>query len=62
MKDHEIRILINEARDTANKYAGCQCMREVLAHILLPKLKDDQAIIDQLTREVENLTSLLERK
>ena len=34
MKDHVIAQFVNELRDTANKHAGCQNMREALAKVV----------------------------
>jgi len=35
MKDHEIAKLVNELTETANKFAGCQCMRTVLHDVVI---------------------------
>jgi hypothetical protein len=40
MKDHEIRELINELTKVAREYSATAQLRERIAQIILPKLKE----------------------
>lgn len=39
MKDHEIRGVVNELTEVANRYANHQCLRVCLANVIVPILK-----------------------
>lgn len=39
MKDHEIRGVVNELVEVANRYANHQCLRVCLANVIVPILK-----------------------
>lgn len=39
MKDHEIRGVVNELTEVANRYANHQCLRGCLANVIVPILK-----------------------
>jgi tRNA C32,U32 (ribose-2'-O)-methylase TrmJ len=43
LKDHQIAELINELRDVAKKYSDTQQLRERIAHILVPVLRNLQS-------------------
>ena len=39
MKDNEIRAVVNELTEVANRHAGHQCLRECIANVIVPVLK-----------------------
>lgn len=40
MKDHEIRGVVNELTEVANRHAGHQCLRVCIANVIVPVLKN----------------------
>lgn len=51
MKDHEIRELVNELRDTAVQFHATQQLRERIAYIVVPHLKRLQEFEQQTNKE-----------
>lgn len=40
MKDNEIRGVVNELTEVANRHAGHQCLRVCIANVIVPVLKN----------------------
>lgn len=46
IKHHQLRELVNAARDTAVKYQGCQCLRSALTTALKDSLINNGVEVD----------------
>jgi len=60
MKDHEIAALVNELRDVAVTYGQTQQLRERIAHIIVPVLKElsaDGERLDWIQRQADEFNS-----
>lgn len=51
MKDHEIRELVNQLRDTAVQFHATQQLRERIAYLVVPHLKRLQQLEQQTTHQ-----------
>ncbi len=55
MKEHIQAEMVNELRDVANKYAGCQCMRDVISGVVMKYIAPVREEISDLQYMVKNM-------
>lgn len=55
MKDHQIAAVVNELRDIAVQFHGAQQLRERIAHVIVPLLKDAERLCNAKQAEIDRL-------